>query len=124
MSVFRKIDPILESTAKQLGAELSKDRLDYHESLRTFEERRIDWEKDGVRKGIIIQPKFTLKGVDSSFWSLVNVAWIPIEKPGGKKTWSKNLILDQPFELIENKLELLLKESIQILQDVTVHDLT
>ena len=124
MSVFRKIAPILKSTADKLGDDLTKDRPGYHESLRTFEERRIDWEEDGIRKAIIIQPKFTSKGVDSSFWSLVNVAWIPVERKGGKRAWSRSLIDHQPFDRIESEIKDLLKVSLANLATVTESDLT
>lgn len=47
MSIFKNIELEIEKTGKELNARISKDRPGYPESLRTFEERRIDYKSIG-----------------------------------------------------------------------------
>ena len=66
MSLFKDIDGNLESVAKKLNAKLTIDRPWAPKSLHPFEERRIDWEENGLNKAIIIQPSFG----STTKWSL------------------------------------------------------
>ena len=50
-----------------------KDRPDYPEVLRTFEERRIVWRKANYYFQIIIQPIFRVNGIDSEKWNFILV---------------------------------------------------
>ena len=64
MSRFKNIDSNLIELASKLNGKLTKDRPDYPEVLRIFEERRIDWIENGIMKAIIIQPNFEANGVN------------------------------------------------------------
>ncbi len=58
---FKYIDIFLEQFSDTMGAELTKNRSNYPHSLRSFQERRIDWKENDIRKAIIIQPLFGFK---------------------------------------------------------------
>jgi len=76
MTRFTDIDPKLAAIAERLGARLSKNRPASPIPV-NFEERRIDWISDGIRRAILIQPKFGLGGViDQEHWRYVDLAWI------------------------------------------------
>lgn len=76
MSRFKLIDEKLAKLAIKLNAKLTKDRPEYPEALRTFEERRIDWIKNKICKAIIIQPNFEDIGVNSTIWNFINIAYL------------------------------------------------
>lgn len=123
LSRFKNIDHKIKNTAKKLNARLSIDRPNYPEQLRTFEERRIDWIENLINKAIIIQPSFTLEGVDSSKWSFINLAWRTkngiAQKPGYRIT----LIDKSDFNEIENRIDELLVQSVVNLQTVKLSDI-
>ncbi len=123
MSRFITIDEKLEKLSASLGAKLTKDRPGYVESLRTFEERRIDWEEDGIRKAIIIQPTFEAVGVNSSLWNFINIAWVVKHGIPQKPGWKKKLIVQKDFNEIEEAIDNLLKESVKNLQKVSLKDI-
>jgi hypothetical protein len=75
MSRFNLIDDKLSGLANKLNAKLTKDRPEYPEVLRTFEERRIDWNDGEISKAIIIQPNFEATRVNTAIWNLINIAW-------------------------------------------------
>jgi len=70
-----EMDTALTNAAGSVGGKLTKDRPEYPESLRTFEERRIDWAARGIFRAVIIQPTFTRKGVDQRKWNFIALAW-------------------------------------------------
>ena len=120
MSRFKNIDPKLEKLSIKLEAELSKDRPEYPESLRTFEERRIDWEHTGIFKAVIIQPTFESQGVNQKLWNFINVAWIYSPR---KIKWSQVLVYQKEFMVIESMIDSLLEESEKRLSKITINDL-
>ena len=120
MSRFVSIDPKLEMLTTQLWARLTKDRP--HDPHASFEERRIDWEEEGVRKAIIIQPSFELEGVNQNFWYMSNVAW-RYNQNGRKEKWIKRLVEKKEFEFIERNIDSLLAESVKSLNGITYQDL-
>ena len=122
MSRFKSIDHKLDALAESLGAELSRDRPGSHELLRTFEERRIDWEEQGIRKAIIIQPTFKLEGVDQSIWNMENVARYT-DQNGYRLKWRKSLVVKKEFSLIEENIDSLLSESVKNLTGLQHKDL-
>lgn len=123
MSRFNNIDSKLEVLSKKLNAVITKDRPDNPEPLRTFEERRIDWTQNDIRKAIIIQPSFELTGVNSNRWSFINIAWIEKIKSGFKPKWVKILVEKQEFSIIEEGIDELLINSVENLNRITEIDL-
>lgn len=123
MSRFKNIDAKLEELSEKFGVVLTKDRSNYPEALRTFEERRVDWVENGINKAIIIQPTFRSTGVDSSIWNFINLAWILKRGVAQKPGWSKNLVYQMNFEEIEDNIDSLIDESIKNLQDVQMEDI-
>lgn len=122
MSLFSQIDDQLNTLADKLQAKLSKDRPEYPEILRTFEERRIDWQEGPIRKAIIIQPTFRETGVDSSVWNLVNIAWSDSVSKERLK-WKTDLVCEEKFEVIESNIHRLLTESENNLRNIGLADL-
>lgn len=122
MSRFKDIDSKLEELSKKLNARLTKDRPGYPEALRTFEERRIDWESNAIRRAIIIQPTFELSGVDSTRWNFVSVAWK--DEGVSRKRYTHNLVDKKDFTLIAEKIDDLLAESVKTLISIADKDLT
>lgn len=117
--LFAEIDSILAEETEKLGATLSKDRPDYPEELRTFEERRIEWSDGSMRKAIVIQPKFTSRGVNSELWNFIVLAWIDRER-----TYSSRYVTDQPFAHIKENIETLLSDAKRELSEIRENDLT
>ena len=107
----------------RLNATLTKDRPEYPEELRTFEERRIDWTDGEIHKAIIIKPCFELTGVNSAFWSFVNVAR-PVARPFDMRTWQRYLLKDVDFEEIDRNIDELLQKSEESLALITSENLT
>lgn len=122
-SRFGDIDSKLEKLSKRLGAILTKDRPEYPQALRTFEERRIDWTQGKVRKAIIIQPTFEVTGVDSSRWNFINLAWHIDTQFSRKLKWRKTLVEQKAFGKIELVIDTLLEVSESNLISITVEDL-
>ena len=116
MSIFKNIELEIEIIGKELNAKISKDRPDYPESLRTFEERRIDWEDNGIRKAIIIQPTFETKGVNSELWNFTLVAWKGI---GRKRKYIEEVIEKSDFKIIESNINELLESGKKTLLKIT-----
>ncbi len=114
---FPNIDPKLETIAAQVKGRLTKDRRGECES--GFEERRIDWEVDGMRKAIIIQP---FGGVGSAWWSFVALAWRFVSGKG-RGIWRWVPVEARPFEEIEVKIDKLLAEAVLRLGSVSVESL-
>lgn len=123
MSRFKNIDEKLERLSAKLGAKITKDRPSYPESLRTFEERRIDWREEGIFKAIIIQPTFESTGVDSSKWNFINIAWYDDAKSVHRPKLMNNLVNQENFEIIESKIDELLLESENTLSNISKSDL-
>jgi len=120
MSIFKNIELDIESVSKELNAIISKDRPSSPQSLRTFEERRIDWEDNGIKKAIIIQPTFELEGVNSNLWNFTIVAWKGISK---KRVYLKKVIEKSDFINIESNIKELLKAGKEILINIKDEDL-
>lgn len=116
MSLFKDFDIIIKESAEKLEARLTIDRPLAPKSFHPFEERRIDWEEGGMNKAIIIQPHFGSTGVDTSLWSLKNIAWIVKKGIAQKPGWRINLIDKQDFYEIESNIDELLIKSIQNLK--------
>lgn len=123
MSRFQNIDDKLNHLAAKLNAILTKDRPNYPEALRTFEERRIDWMENQMRKAIIIQPNFELSKVNSSIWNFINIAWIEKNGVAQKPGWMVELVDKGDFKDIENNIDELLLKSEENLRSVTIEDL-
>lgn len=122
MKRFKNIDSIIESYATDLNARLTKDRPGYPEILGTFEERRIDWIENDIRKAIIIHPNFEGNGVNQNLWNLRNRAWYDGTAPHSL-TWVKDLIKEKDFSYIEDSIENLLSESVKNLKAIQMQDL-
>ena len=111
MSSFANIDPKLEQFALQMNAVLTKDRPGYPEIMRTFQERRIDWMDEDLHKAIIIQPNFTIGGVDSSKWNFIMLAFCYDKESGRRIKWLNHLAKNKKFEWIEFQLDDFLDEA-------------
>lgn len=123
MKRFKNIDSIIESYALDLNAKLTKDRPEYPEALRTFEERRIDWVENDIMKAIIIQPLFENNGVNQNLWNFINAAWHDDGKSFHSLSWYKDLIKEKDFSFIENSINDLLSESVKNLKAIQIKDL-
>lgn len=123
MSKFNNIDEKLEKLAAKLGAMLIKDRPDYPQALRTFEERRIDWVDGNIFKAIIIQPTFESTGVNQNIWNLINIAWYDDGKSVHRLQWYRDQVKNQKFEIIEVSIDELLDESEKTLANISFGDL-
>jgi len=121
MSRFENIELILEELNTEVNGLISKDRPNYPKPLRTFEERRIDWEEEGIRKAIIIQPTFELEGVNSELWNFRLVAWTKVDKR--RVFYRKERISKVKFEIIEANIQELLFEGKEILSNIKLEDL-
>lgn len=122
MNKFKTIDDKLHSFAIKFNATLSKDRPHLPRVMVNFEERRIDWQDNQIRKAIIIQPEFTANGVDSSLWNFINIAWIEQNGIAVKPGWQSYLIDKKDFSEIESKIDQLLIKSEQNLKDIVIKD--
>lgn len=116
MSIFKNIEFEIETIGKELNAVISKDRPNYPNSLRTFEERRIDWEDKGIKKAIIIQPTFESNSVNSELWNFRLVAWKGIAR---KRKYIEEVIEKSDFKIIESNITELLKSGKKTLLDIT-----
>jgi hypothetical protein len=123
MSRFREIDFKLISLAERLNAKLTKDRPEYPEVLRTFEERRIDWIDDNIHKAIIIQPNFEVNGVNSNVWNVINIAWLDDGKSISRPQWIELLLDKGQFETIEKNIDDLIKRSEENLTSIGLENL-
>lgn len=119
MSIFENIDGKLSSLANELGAQITRDR---NGNTQGFEERRIDWFENGIKKAIIVQPTFTSDGVDSSLWNFINLAWTELNGIPQKPGWKCTLIVEDDFGNIDDKIDLLIHQSKLNLLSVTLED--
>ena len=123
MSIFRNIDSQIIELSNRLNAKISIDRPGYPESMRTFEERRIDWIDNDIRKAIIIQPNFEIKGVNSELWNFKLVAWNTGNGRTRKNTWVKDLIKEEMFSKIEGSIKDLLATALETLKEIDKYNL-
>lgn len=123
MNKFKTIDDKLHSFAIKFNAILSKDRPHLAREMVNFEERRVDWHDNKIRKAIIIQPTFTANGVDSSLWNFINIAWIEQNGIPVKPGWQSYLVDEKDFSEIENKIDQLLIKSEQNLKNIIIEDI-
>lgn len=114
MSVFAHIEARLVQFAAEQPARLTRDRGG--ESLRSwgpnevgFEERRIDWQRDGFHLAIIMQPTFTVRGVDSTRWNFYTVAWQ--NSVHGRLVAGQEMARGVPFAQLEAHTEQWLAEA-------------
>ena len=126
MSLFAQLDTQLMRFAAAQGAVLTRDRrgqslLPAGPNMVGFEERRIDWQRQGLNLALIIQPNFLVTGVDTSKWNLRLVAW---QGSGHHKhTLSHNLVTSGAFHNIADHLPALLLEAQRYLAQVQPSDL-
>jgi hypothetical protein len=126
MSVFAQLEVHLINFAAEHHALLTRNRQG--ESLRPagptmvgFEERRIDWQRAGINRALIIQPDFLVTGVDTSKWNVRLVAW---QGSGHhKRTAGQDLVTSMPFQNIADRLADLLAEARSYLNRIQLSDL-
>ena len=123
MSRFENIDWKLDELARKLKGELTKGRPSYPETLRTFEERRIDWIDNGIVKAIIIQPNFEVNGVNSNIWNFINVAIFDDGYSFSRPKWINILVDQNDFAFIEDNIDELLLKSEKKLLNISFKDL-
>ncbi|MHC0445826.1 hypothetical protein ACWA1F_10455 [Flavobacterium sp. 3-218] len=123
MSRFKNLDSKLVDLTARLQGKLTKDRPSYPQSLRTFEERRIDWIDNGIMKAIIIQPNFEVNGVNSNVWNFINVAIFDDGYSFLRPKWINILVDQKDFAFIENNFEELLLKSEENLSNISITDL-
>ncbi len=109
--------------ASKLNATLRKDKPNFPQVLRTFEERRLDWRDIEIRKAIIIQPTFEATGVNSAIWNFINIAWHHDVLSGKTLKWKKILVNKSDFEVIEKNIDALLHQSEENLKKIVFKDL-
>ncbi|UOQ53579.1 hypothetical protein [Hymenobacter cellulosivorans] len=119
MSVFAHIDERLEQFAAAQHTVLTRNRKGFSD----FEERRIDWQRDGFNLAVIIQPTFELKGVDTSKWNVRVVAWKNISSGSGRLAVGQDLVVGRPFPEIEARIDELLDEAGTYLNSLHSRDL-
>jgi hypothetical protein len=120
MSVFIQLEAQLKQCAAEQQAVLTQDRQGM--SLRFgFEERRIDWQQDGINRAIIIQPDFLETGVDTTKWNFSAVAW---QGSGHeKRTIDYELATSVAFQAIAERVDSLLLEARTYLNAIQASDL-
>ncbi|RYE50424.1 MAG: hypothetical protein EOP48_19790 [Sphingobacteriales bacterium] len=123
VSRFYLIDDKITNLANRLNARLTKDRPNYPDVLRTFEERRIDWNDNKINKAIIIQPNFEATGVNSSIWNFINIAWHDDAHSAKRPKWINILVDKSEFEVIEKNIDKLLFQSEENLKKIKMEDL-
>lgn len=111
-----EIDSKFEKLANKINAKLSKDRPDYPEVLRTFEERRIDWIDSNINKAIMLQPNFESKGINDEKWNFAVAAWYFEETIDLQFT--EELVKEKQFDTIANQLDELLSVAYQRLAKI------
>lgn len=126
MSIFAPIESKLTELSAAYQAVLTRDRNG--QSLRpmgpnhaSFEERRIDWQREGINLAIIIQPDFLATGVDTTKWNFRAVVW----QGGGheKRTAGQDFVTSMPFQYIEERIESLLMKACSYLNSIKMSDL-
>jgi hypothetical protein len=123
LSRFENIDWKLDDLANKLNARLTRDRPDYPQNLRTFEERRIHWIDNGIMKAIIIQPNFEVNGVNSNIWNFLNVAIFDDGYSFSRPKWISVLVDKKDFSFIEDNIDELLFKSEENLLNILFKDL-
>ncbi|TDO70421.1 hypothetical protein EV143_11141 [Flavobacterium chryseum] len=123
MSIFKNIDSKLIDLARKLNGRLTKDRPDYPEVLRTFEERRIDWVENNIMKAIIIQPNFEVNGVNSNIWNFINLAIYDDGLSISNPKWMEILVDQKDFTFIDDSIDKLLLKSEENLSNISMEDL-
>lgn len=123
MDRFKNIDSKLVDLANKLNGRLTKDRPDYPEVLRTFEERRIDWIENDIMKTIIIQPNFEANGVNSNIWNFINLAIYDDGFSISRPKWIERLIDQKDFIFIDENIDKLLLKSEENLSNISIEDL-
>jgi hypothetical protein len=115
MNVFVQIEARLRQCAVEQQAVLTQDRAGM--SLRFgFEERRIDWQQDGINRAIIIQPDFLATGVDTTKWNFSAVAWQGSAHK--KRTADYDFATSVAFQAIEERIDSLLSEACTYLNNI------
>ncbi|QOG02082.1 hypothetical protein [Flavobacterium sp. MDT1-60] len=123
MSRFKNIDSKLSDLTIKLNGRLTKDRPSYPESLRTFEERRIDLIENGIMKAIIIQPNFEVNGVNSNIWNFINLAIYDDGLSISNPKWMEILVDQKDFSFIDDNIDKLLLKSEENLSNISMKDL-
>ena len=114
MSVFTQLDEQLVQFAAAQHTVLTRDRENHWPvgmSCLGFEERRVDWQRDGFNLAVIIQPDFGGMTVDSSKWHFYALAWQNVATGSGKRVAELRLVRGRPFHEIEARLDELLTEA-------------
>ena len=126
MSVFAQIDERLMQFAVEQHTVLTRDRKNHWPGGAGdlgFEERRVDWQRDGFKLAIIIQPDFGGMAVDSSKWHFYALAWQNEAMGSGKRVAELRLVSGSPFPEIEAHIEELLATARTFLNGLQPHDL-
>ena len=126
MSVFAQIDERLVQFAAAQHTVLTRDRENHWPGglgHLGFEERRVDWQRDGFNLAVIIQPDFGSMAVDSSKWHFYALAWQKETRGSGKRVAELRLVSGRPFSEIEARIDELLTEAGNYLNGLQARDL-
>jgi hypothetical protein len=126
MSVFTPIDERLAQFAAAQHTVLTRDRENHWPDgpgHLGFEERRVDWQRDGFNLAVIIQPDFGGMAVDSSKWHFYALAWQNVAAGSGRRVAELHLVSGRPFTEIEACIEELLTEAGAYLNGLQTRDL-
>jgi hypothetical protein len=126
MSVFAQIDERLVQFAAAQHTVLTRDRENHWPGgpgHLGFEERRVDWQRDGFNLAVIIQPDFGSMVVDSSKWHFYALAWQNETRGSGKRVAELRLVSGRPFSEIEARIDKLLTEAGNYLNGLQARDL-
>ena len=126
MSVFTQIDERLVQFAAAQHTVLTRDRENHWPGgpgHLGFEERRVDWQRDGFNLAVIIQPDFGGLAVDSSKWHFYALAWQNETRGSGKRVAELRLVSGRPFSEIEARIEELLTDASVYLNGLQARDL-
>jgi hypothetical protein len=124
MSVFAQLDARLIQFATEQQTVLTRNRENHWPlapELLGFEERRVDWQRDGMNLAVIIQLNFLATGVDTTKWNFIAVAWQ--YRKGATFSADKELVASMPFGYIEEQVESLLAEASSYLHSLQPDDL-
>ena len=124
---FEHIERRLQKFAIKYNAKLSTvwSKLERHDpdGSDSFLVKHIVWTDGRLGKAVIIQQHNDIKGVDTTAWDILNLAWLEDTQLIAKPTYVKYLLTKVDFQIIERNIEQQLNKSEKSLSMVKVDSL-
>lgn len=125
MNTFTSIDDKLNEFAEKHNAEIHTREIGFDGQPKDeIEIRKIIWFDDKFLKAIFILPQSVSDPSSFSLWGFEILAVFKDPKaPQSDLSWMHHLLLDVPFQEIENQIDYLLTESERRLSAFKVEDM-